>query len=355
MSAPTAAIAVETDRDAWDAFVEPRADADLLQTWAWGEVVAPSGERPVRIIVRRGEAVVGVAGALVRRTSFGRSICYVPHGPVWDREADDAGAILAALVDGLRRTGREERAIVVKLDPRAVAGTDVRTVADALVALGLRRARHDLQARTTRLVDLGGNADDVPTRWGKTARARIRTAAEAGVVTEVLTTPDEIAIGELVALLSATAAAAGFRTHDRAYFDRLAATLAPAGRWCQVVARHEGRVVATVVTPRLGDRGYYLYGTLLRDPAVRELYPSYAALAAAMEALAASGVRSFDLWGVAEPDDPHADPSWSGFSEFKRHFRGEPLAHPGTYDLVVDPAWYRVRDAAERLRARRPR
>jgi lipid II:glycine glycyltransferase (peptidoglycan interpeptide bridge formation enzyme) len=69
-----------------------------------------------------------------------------------------------------------------------------------------------------------------------------------------------------------------------------------------------------------------------------------------MEALAADGVATLDLWGVAEPGDATADPSWAGFSEFKRHFRGMPLAHPGTWDLVVSPMWNAVRNRLERAR-----
>jgi hypothetical protein len=51
-----------------------------------------------------------------------------------------------------------------------------------------------------------------------------------------------------------------------------------------------------------------------------------------------------------EPDDPDADPAWKGFSDFKRTFGGTPLRHPGLYDLVTDPFWYRLRALRERLR-----
>ena len=52
-------------------------------------------------------------------TSFGRTILYVPHGPLWDREAADAAEVLAHLVTGLKAHARERRGIVLKLDPRA--------------------------------------------------------------------------------------------------------------------------------------------------------------------------------------------------------------------------------------------
>jgi lipid II:glycine glycyltransferase (peptidoglycan interpeptide bridge formation enzyme) len=72
-------------------------------------------------------------------------------------------------------------------------------------------------------------------------------------------------------------------------------------------------------------------------------------MAAMLKALQADGARSVDMWGVVEPDDADADPSWKGFSDFKRTFDGEPLRHPGLFDLVSDPFWYRLRQARERV------
>lgn len=340
----------DADRVRWDAFVEARPEADVLQAWSWGDVTAPAGERPVRIAALRGGEIVGVAAILVRASVAGRAVGYVPHGPVWLREDPDADAILRALVEGIREAGRAERAIVVKLDPRAVPGSDAAGLTSALAALGLRRSPHDLQARTTRIVPLGGGGDALRAGWDTKARSRVRRAAEAGVEVVVHRTPDAVSIHAFHELLAATAQGAGFRTHELAHFERIAAAFAPQGRWFQAVASWEGRVIGSVVTPRLGDRAFYLYGAIHKAPETRDLFPAYAGLAGAMEALAADGVATLDLWGVAEPGDEGADPSWAGFSEFKRHFRGAPLAHPGTWDLVVSPMWNSVRNGLERVR-----
>jgi lipid II:glycine glycyltransferase (peptidoglycan interpeptide bridge formation enzyme) len=45
-------------------------------------------------------------------------------------------------------------------------------------------------------------------------------------------------------------------------------------------------------------------------------------MAAMLKALQADGARFVDMWGVVEPDDEEADPSWKGFSDFKRTFGG---------------------------------
>ena len=73
-------------------------------------------------------------------------------------------------------------------------------------------------------------------------------------------------------------------------------------------------------------------------------------MAGLQRALRESGTATLDLWGVREPDDDTVDESWEGFSVFKRRFKGTPLRHPGTFDVVIDPTWNRIRDWRERLR-----
>ena len=67
-------------------------------------------------------------------------------------------------------------------------------------------------------------------------------------------------------------------------------------------------------------------------------------------ALAEAGTATLDLWGVREVDDDSVDASWEGFSLFKRRFGGAPMRHPGTFDLVIDPTWNRLREVRERAR-----
>ncbi len=345
------------DRAAWDAFVANRAEGDPLQCWAWGDVVGPTGERPRRLLLVDGhENVRGLALALVRPTAFGRSVAYVPHGPLWEREAPDAAALLALLVDGLRMMARGERTIVVKLDPRALEAAP--DLAPILRAAGLRPARHDLQARTTRIVDLLDGGEALTASWHADARRLSRRAAREGVAVRVHREAAGAALDEFHALLALTARRGDFRARSRDFLGRLAEAYAPArpgtpgGGWYLALARLGERAIAGMAVPRVADRAYYLYGASLRDPALKHAYGPYAAMAALMRTLAADGVRTLDLWGVTERDDPAAEPAWAGFSAFKRTFGGQPLRHPGTFDLVVEPAWHRLRDLRERLRGR---
>jgi lipid II:glycine glycyltransferase (peptidoglycan interpeptide bridge formation enzyme) len=359
------------DRADWSAFVASRPEGDVLQSWAWGEAGANEpGERWERLmVVDAAGRTRGVAQVLARATTFGRTILYVPHGPLWDREAPDAAEVLAHLLTGLRSHARQRRGVVLKLDPRAttVRGADTAAgqaasaasaasvasaaaVEQVLLAGGARPARHDLQAPTTRIVDLASDVDPVA-GWSRDARAELRRAEREGTTTWLDLAGLPAALDAFHALLAETSERAGFRIRSRAFLGTLAAALAVSGDWFLANAEHDGRPLAGCVAARTGERAFYLYAASSRDPELAVKRGPYAAMAALQRGLAEAGTRSLDLWGVREPDDPGVDASWEGFSLFKRRFGGQPLRHPGTFDLVVDPAWNRLRDLRERLRS----
>jgi lipid II:glycine glycyltransferase (peptidoglycan interpeptide bridge formation enzyme) len=339
-------LANADDRGAWDAFVASRPEADPLQSWAWGEANATAGERPLRLLATGDDGSVrGVAQLLVRSAGFGRSVVYIPHGPVWDRDIPDANDLLGRLVTGIRDQAKAERAIVAKVDPRGPTAID-----EPFRALGFRDARHDLQAPTTRIVDLLDGGDELMATWDKDARNLVRRSAKEGVTTTTDREGEPDAIAAFHALLEATSSRAGFRIRSSTFLATLARELAGSGGWFLTLATLGDRPIAGAVALRTGDRAIYAYGASLREPELKHANGAYAALSATMRTLAEDGVRTLDLWGVVEPGDPEADAAWAGFSAFKRQFGGEPLRHPGTFDLVIDPLFYRLRDLRERLR-----
>jgi lipid II:glycine glycyltransferase (peptidoglycan interpeptide bridge formation enzyme) len=353
----TVRLAGEEDRPVWERFVAGRPEGDPLQTWTWGEVAATTGELPLRLVVEGPEqapdpAIRAVAQALARPAGFGRQVLYVPHGPLWDRDDPDAGQLLSELMAGLGEAAGDARGLVVKVDPRATPTSSHGSISDALLALGLRRARHELQAPTTRLVEVLDGGEALMATWHADARRLTRRSEREGVATDVDRGASPDTISAFHGLLEATGERGQFRTRSLDFLRRLAEGFAGQGGWYTVLARFEGRPIAGMALPRVADRAYYLYGASLKEPALKHKYGAYAAMAAAMRALAADGVRTLDMWGVVEPDDPGTDPAWEGFSAFKRTFGGQPLRHPGTFDLVTDPTWYRIRDLRERLRDR---
>jgi lipid II:glycine glycyltransferase (peptidoglycan interpeptide bridge formation enzyme) len=337
----------DTDRSAWDAFIASRPEADLLQSWAWGECTALAGEPPARLLLDDNGQIRGVAQALMRPAVFRRQVAYVAHGPIWDRSAADADRLFAWLLQGLRTLARKEKALVVKLDPRAELGdpTDIAGLARA----NKLRAAADLQAPTTRIVELLHGADQPDASWHADARRLSGRAEREGTVVTITREPDPAGITILHDLLVSTAARGAFRVRALDFLERLATELSASDGWYLGIARVDETPIAAMAFPRIGSRGYYLYGALRRDPEYKHHYGAHAVMATMLRTLAADGCTTVDMWGVVEPDDATADPAWRGFSDFKRTFGGLPLRHPGLFDLVTDRFWYRLRALRERL------
>jgi lipid II:glycine glycyltransferase (peptidoglycan interpeptide bridge formation enzyme) len=337
-----------------------RSEGDPLQLWAWGDAHEGTGEEPERWLVEDMDApeIRAVAQLLVRPARLGKNLFYAPHGPIWKREDEDAVYLLAGFLEDLAMYAKHGNGVALKFDPRASMGTassPADQIASALTAydrLSVRTARFDLQAPTTRIVDLLDGGDELMASWHADARRLSKRAEREGVQVEIDRTGSADAIGEFHAILEATAQRGDFRARSRTFLERAANAFAGSTGWYTVLARHGGRAIAGMALPRAGDRAYYLYGASLKEPELKHKYGAYAAMAAAMKALAADGVGTLDMWGVVEPDDPTADPAWEGFSAFKRTFGGRPVRHPGTFDLVLDPFWYRLRDLREAARAR---
>jgi lipid II:glycine glycyltransferase (peptidoglycan interpeptide bridge formation enzyme) len=331
----------DTDRPAWDAFIASRPEADLLQSWAWGECTALAGEPPARLLLDDNGQIRGVAQALMRPAGFGRQVAYVAHGPVWDRSAHDADRLFAWLVQGLRTLARKEKALVVKLDPRAEPGDT--TDLGGIASTNELRSAPDLQAPTTRIVDLLDGADELEASWHADARRLSRRAEREGTQVTISRAPNPAEIAILHDLLTLTAEHADFRVRSPEFLDRLATELSRSNGWYLGIARVDDTPIAAMAFPRIGSRAYYLNGALRRDPGYKHNYGAHAVMATMLRTLAADGCGSVDMWGVVEPDDTSADPGWRGFSDFKRTFGGLPLRHPGLFDLVTNRFWYRLR------------
>ncbi|MEP6807682.1 MAG: GNAT family N-acetyltransferase, partial [Chloroflexota bacterium] len=315
---PLVRRADDTDRPAWDAFIEARPEADLLQSWAWGECTALAGEPPFRIILEDAGKIRGVAQALLRPAGFGRQVAYVAHGPIWDRSASDADRLFTWLLQGLRTLARKEKALVVKLDPRAEPG-DSTDVAALATEHNLRRAP-DLQAPTTRIVELLHGADQPDASWHADARRLSRRAEREGTQVTISRDANPNDIATLHDLLITTAERGAFRVRSQAFLERLASELSASNGWYLGIARVDDIPIAAMAFPRIGNRAYYLYGALRRDSEYKHHYGAHAVMATMLRTLAADGCTTADMWGVVEPDDTTADPAWRGFSDFKRTF-----------------------------------
>jgi lipid II:glycine glycyltransferase (peptidoglycan interpeptide bridge formation enzyme) len=330
--------ATDADRDAWQRFLEASAAGDFLHDWAWGEVAAYDGQPHRRFMAFEGSEPVAIAAAQVRRLPLGRSLWYVPRGPVLDYSHPSAADRLRAVVVGMREAARRDRAVAIKLEPRIER--------DAPAAAHFERWTHDprtLQVGQTRITEI---ADDETMlgSFDKDTRYAVRRAEREGVnITRHADAADLQPADALHRLVMETQRRAGFPRPPLERYRVAWRGLAGAGRASIFEARHEDRLLASGMLVIEGDRSFYLFaGSVREEKGETRRYPSYALQWAMMRHARDAGVRTHDLWGIA-PEDAGPEHPWYGVGLFKKGFGGRPVTWAGTWDVVVDPTLYRLR------------
>ena len=339
--------AADADRDAWQAFLAATPSGDFLHDWAWADVAAFDGQPQRRYLAVEHGSIVAIVAAQERSLAAGRTFWYVPRGPVLDYADPRAGERLRAVVLGLREVARQHRAIAVKLEPRLATGDPGLAHFEGR---GLRRLPDTLQVGQTRIVEL---ADDEALLAGfdKDTRYAVRRAEREGVtVTSQEDATDTAAVDALHALVGETQRRAGFPMPPLERYRVAWRALAGEGRAAILEARREGELLASGMVVIEGDRSFYLFsGSRREERGEPKRYASYSLQWAMMRLARERGVRHHDLWGIAPPGAGPEHP-WHGVGLFKKGFGGREVVWAGSYDVVVDPTYYRIRQATGIMR-----
>jgi lipid II:glycine glycyltransferase (peptidoglycan interpeptide bridge formation enzyme) len=188
-----------------------------------------------------------------------------------------------------------------------------------------------VQPRRTLVLDIARDPDALLGEMRKKTRQYIRKGERDGVDTE-----ESDDISAFYEVQRAVASRVGFGIHDRAYFETLWRLLAPAGRAHLFFARFAGKRVAALLALRWGAQAWEMFGGPTGEHA--ETRPFYLLKWRAMLRLRQLGVRSYDMWGLAESgkdDDPLA-----GVENFKLGFGGEVTTWIGALETPVTAALF---------------
>ena len=342
--------ATGTDALAWQRLLERAPSGDLLHDWEWAAVAAFDGSPRRAFVLEEEGELIGLCAAHVRRTSLGRSFWYVPRGPVLDYDHPRAGERLTAVLAGLRTAAKKDRAIAVRIEPRVERGS---AAAKLFETSGLRRVEATLQTPDTRLVTLLPDDEALLATFDKDTRYAVRRAEREGVTTHLIDDPaDEAALVSLHALVTETLTRANYQLPRLERYRIIWRGMGGAGRARIVEARREGKLESAALLVVEGDRSFYLYAGSIREaPGETKRFPAYAVQWRMMHAAREMGARTHDLWGVA-PESARREHTWYGYSLFKKGFGGRFVPWAGSWDLVIDPLTYRLRDVASMLRQR---
>lgn len=348
------------------AWLQTQPSASFLQTPAWGDV--KQDWRSESLGWFEDGRMVGAALVLHRSLpKIGRSLAYVPEGPVLDWSSPRLLEMLRALRDHLKDNGafalrmgppvptQRWKALTIKeaVSDSAVTRYDETTpdvteatgtaVVDLLGRLGFRHLSADSgftagQPEYVFQIPLAGRTEaDLLAGMNQLWRRNIKKTEKNGVQVRVGDASDIPAFHRVYV---ETAARDRFTPRVLEYFQHMYAVMRAEdpGRIRVYLAEHEGDVVAATLWIRVGEHAWYAYGA--STSAKRELQGSTAIQWRMMRDSLAAGATVYDLRGITntvDTDNPHI-----GLIRFKVGTGGEAVRLVGEWDLPLNPLLYKA-------------
>lgn len=320
----------------WDAFVARSRWNHLLQSSPWGRFKSEFGWSVLRLTGESAGEIVCGAQALIRSTPGGPAV-YVPRGPVIDPDDEALPRLLAALAEAAAERG----AVFLKLEPE---WPDDAATAARLTELGFQPSDQVIQPRSTIVLDLQADDDDLLMEMKSKWRYNIRLAGRKDVRVTRATPEDLPAFYDLMAK---TGDRSEFGIHERGYYEAAWRTFQPHGLCELLLAHFDAELLGGLMVFRFGATAYYLYGA--SSSRHRNRMPNHLLQWEAIRWAKGQGCTRYDFWGipdevgaaVAHGEEPpeRSDGMW-GVYRFKRGFGGTVTRTVGSFDRVFKPGRY---------------
>ena len=345
-------------------YIAERGQASFLQTPAWGKV---KGEwRAESLGWYDGDTLIGAGLVLYRDLpKIGRSLAYLPEGPILDWSSPQATALLEPLVTYVSGRG----AFAVRIGPTIVWrrwGTETikRAIADERVTRLSQVDPDAIDPAATRLrgqlrhlgwlpqhtdegfaagqpefnfqLPLAGRTpEQLLSGMNQLWRRNIKKAEKVGVEVSQGGRED---LAAFHTLYLETASRDGFTGRPLSYFETMwdALRAEDPDRIRLYLAHHEGDLVAATTWVRVGTHAWYSYGASSNSK--RDVRGSNAIQWRMIQDALAAGATVYDLRGITEglgADDPEI-----GLIQFKVGTGGEAVQYLGEWDLPISRALY---------------
>jgi lipid II:glycine glycyltransferase (peptidoglycan interpeptide bridge formation enzyme) len=299
-------------------------------------------------MLERGGKVVGLGQFLAYDTApVPGVLMYCTKGPwlPWNDER-----VVRTFFEGVRAIAGRWGAHTIKIEPEVLE--EQKDVKGILGEIGFRKARYDLNMKTTLVVDLSLPEEELLARMKAKTRYNVRLAARKGV--EVVE-PDDFEEGweTFYEWMKATSE----RKEDyvlrrpRDYLYGAMRDMYDADRGRLFFAEHEGTPLAGMYVFTFGEKYWYMYGA--SSDKKRNLKPNYLLQWEVMRWAKQRSLTHYDMVGVPKLEDlDETNSLWSVY-KFKEGFGGGIVDSLGCFDLPIKraraAAWYRLEPVYYRL------
>jgi lipid II:glycine glycyltransferase (peptidoglycan interpeptide bridge formation enzyme) len=321
---------VEASREEWDRFVAAAPSCPILQSWEWGEVKAAQGWEPIRLAIKDDQKMIAAASILKRKLPYiGKSIFYVPRGPVCDFNDSEA---LNFLLKAIKEKAREHQALLLKIDPE-IEEEKTSTI-KILSKNGFHVQKKQVQPRATIFLDLTKSLDELLMSFEEKTRYNIRLSEKKGVRVAEEATSRGVDI--FYEQYRETARRDEFLIHPKIYYQKVLECLNQKNLARIFVAYLDKTPIASVWIFCFGSRIWYMYGASSSEH--RNVMPNHALHWEVIKWAKVHGYKIYDLWGI--PANPQENHPLLGVYRFKKGFNGKLMKFAGAMDLVYNPIFY---------------
>ncbi len=327
----------------WRQALAKLPNAHALQSDVWGDFKSRWGWSAQRLTFTIAESSwEPLAAAQVLKKQLAGlpyTILYVPKGPVLNYTD---GALRLRVLAALEKLAKQEKAILIKIDPEVVRYWGVKkdraspTGAQLVKELkdrGWRYSAEQVQFRNTVELDLTQSEENLLTAMKSKTRYNIRLAGRKGIVVRPGSSAD---LPIIAGMYQETAKRDGFTIRPLPYYLDAWESFLSAGMARPLLAEYEGEPVAAIILVRYGKRAIYMYGASTSRE--RKRMPNYLLQWEGIRWAKSEGCTVYDFWGA--PDEfVETDPLW-GVWRFKDGFKGDVIWHIGAWDYPARPFLY---------------
>jgi lipid II:glycine glycyltransferase (peptidoglycan interpeptide bridge formation enzyme)/glycosyltransferase involved in cell wall biosynthesis len=318
---PTNGFQVEVDKVTeleWSLLISRFADANIYQTWAYASIRWGDNNLSHLVLKRDGE-VVGIAQLrIIRPAPLRFGIAYLRWGPLCHvRERGLSPDVVRAMMSALREEYSQKRGLYLEIMPNAFVGSARADVFQSATGQFVSRPTLSQEKYRTLLLELTLPLEQLRKNLDRKWRNHLNASERNGLqIIQGTTLADYSAFTELYARMWGRKK---FKTSVSVEeFGRIQDRLPQEQRMMVFQCLHQGRPIAAVVCPAIGESAIYLLGASVEEG--MKLGASYLLQWTAIRWSKDKGSRYYDLGGI----DPLENP---GVYNFKKGLSGADVSH----------------------------
>lgn len=323
---------IKIDQQQWDKFVIEQG-SEFCQSWHWKAFQERLGRKTFPVFIKKDGKIALIALIVKYPLPFGKSYFYCSRGPLLKKDLNKAEykEILFSFLDNLKQLAKKEKAIFFQFEPLD------KNMLQLLQSLkknkgskeDIKKVRN-IQPWQTWILDIKQDQKDILEKMHHKTRYNIRLAER----NQLKIVQDNSKGKEFISLLKEVAEKNHFRLHtDEHYFELLKLNPKIIKLYLIYLQDKPDQPIAANLMLYFGKTAVYMHGG--SDYDFRKKMAPYALHWRAFQDGKAMNCSSYDFWGIDEQ-------KWPSLTRFKKGFGGKIKEYPGTYQMILNPFWYKV-------------